>query len=189
MSLVPIPLQIERPNCLPQNLQEARIGGVAVYTWVDTDIHELIGRVCETMDSTIAGFLSATRSVIIAAVRDSFSFTGEPRKLLSAILNLRLHFGKADTILCSAISGKSFPVIVSADRTDDFTKAIESTRQLLRARNEVTVADVERMVFGPRAYNTWSSSSHLLARLVKQGMAVQLDQRRFQMPNGFKSCL
>jgi len=134
-------------------------------------------------------FLTVTKNVLLKVVREELGVESADRRLMSAILNHRLHLGKGDVLECESIYGKRFSVYVSAEKTEEVESALAATKRFMVENQVVAVTDVEELIFGNRHYNTFSSSGHLLSRLVRLGFAENVDKSSFRIPEGLNQCL
>jgi hypothetical protein len=165
-----------------------QLGGVTVYGQSEGEIVRTIDEISQILDDQGTRHLSATRPVLQKLVSDEIGEKIE-RRLFGAILGSRIRVGVFEAWLCEAEQGSEFRVFIHRSQVKRFKKALNDTLIMLRDEGEVLVKQIERTLFPARSYNTWSSTSHVLGRLVFQGKAEYLDKMTFRFPVGLQHAL
>ena len=130
-----------------------------------------------------------TRNVLGKLSREEAGIDRIERRLLGAVLGRQLRLGRLESIVCSSIQGKLFRVYVSSENVEKFRVSMVTAREILWDKSVLEVRMLEKEIFRRRSYNTWSSSSHLLARLVYMGVAEQIDKYSVRLTPGLKNGL
>lgn len=160
-----------------------QLGGVTVYGQTRQQTIQAIQEIGQTIDDQGKSHLSITRPVLQKLVSDKIGERIE-RRLFGAILGSRVRFGQFEALLCEAEEGAEFRVFIHTDQIRRFRTALRDTQIILERSDEVIVKEIEDTLFPARAYNTWSSTSHVLARLVFEGKAEYVDKMTFRFPKG-----
>jgi hypothetical protein len=119
--------------------------------------------------------LTTVRNVLGKLVRDSLGAYELDDKLFSAVLGAVLRSGRMDSLIVASKNDKTFRVFIHGQQSDPWQRAKETALTLLKTGNILTIPDLESRIFKHRAYNTWSSASHVLAHLSYYGTVRLLD--------------
>lgn len=174
-------ISTSRGTALSQSAHVIQLGGTTVYGPSESETLEMIEIVGKIIDACCEMHLSVTRSVLGKLASDKL---GEPleKRLFGALLGSRIRLGHLCVIMCEAETGAEFRVFLHRSKVGPFTAAREIAKRMLRTEQQIMVKALEQKLFGERAYNTWSSTSHVLARLAFQGIALYKDRMTFVAP-------
>lgn len=162
-----------------------RLGGAFVYARDDHALNSAMNCATETIGRHSSGHLSLTRANLRNLVKTELG-EAEDDRLFGALLGLQLRRGQIDSVVCAAPSGKTFRVFVHVTRIDEFHDCVRRTIEQLRELRVVELCHVEQAVFSQRRWGTWSSTSHILARMMFLGTACPLDRTTFAWPIGLE---
>lgn len=172
----------------PGEAASIRLGGVTVYSASDAELDESIQTVAVAIDRCSQPHLSLTRTTLNSEVRKHLNLQVE-RRIFGAILGSQLRLGILDSVPCAAATGKVFRVYVNRQQVNTFLRHLDTVACELRGLRRVHVRDIEGKLFGERRWGTWSSTSHVLARLVQIGRACYADQSSFLWPAGIENAI
>lgn len=147
-----------------------KLGGVAVWAESEEQLTDGIDDLCESIARCTKVHLSMTKAVLRKIVRDHRSESEIEDRLFSAVLGYVLRRGELDATVCASENDRAFRVLIHASRLDGFDQALIAAETLLRKERIIEVPRLERIIFGERSYNTWSSTAHVLGRLSYLGL-------------------
>jgi len=153
-----------------------KLGGVSIWAESESELSAGIEEVGEAIAHCAKAHLSITKVVLRKLVRDYRSDFKIEDRLFSAILGYVLRHGRLDAIVCASDSDRAFRVLLHSSQINRFACALEAAGKMLRENRIIEVRHLEKVVFGQRSYNTWSSTAHLLGRLSYLGLG-KLDDR------------
>ncbi len=165
------------------------LGATTIYAPSETILQMEVEMIADAIYRSAAGYLSMTRNVLGKLSREKAGIDRIERRLFGAVLGRQLRLGRLESIVCSSIHGKLFRVFVNSENVEKFRASLATAREILWDKSVLQVQTLEKEIFGRRSYNTWSSSSHLLARLVYMGVAEQIDKYSVLLTPGFKDGL
>lgn len=157
------------------------LGGVTIYASQEQELLSGFKTVADAIEECAMPHLSLTRKTLNSQVREHLGFNVD-RAIFGAILGSRLRLGILDSIPCAAVTGKVLRVYVHNQQLDTFHNHLETAVVELRLRRVVQVPDIEEKLFGQRYWGTWSSTFHILARLVQIGRACYVDEKAVCWP-------
>jgi len=172
----------------PGDAASVRLGGVTVYSASDAELDKSIRTVALAIDCCSQPHLSLTKITLHSEVRTHLNLALD-RRVFGAILGSQLRLGILDSIPCAAATGKVLRVYVNRKQINNFLRHLDTVADDLRRLQCVQVRDIERKLFGQRRWGTWSSTSHVLARLVQVGRACYVDQSSFRWPAGIENAV
>lgn len=158
-----------------------RLGGLTLYAPNETLLEKQLTLLTNAIENCATEHLSLVRNTLNSEVR---KITGVEvdKRVFGAVLGSVLRTGKIDSVPIAAASGKAFRALVHAKNIKTFEEAIDAVAVLLRGKKHLGVRDVEELLFKQRQWGTWSSASHVLARLVYLGRACYIDDKHFRWP-------
>jgi hypothetical protein len=174
-----IKVSLKRPQS--GAVESVKLGGIVIYGRTMGQITDEIDRVGKAIAECGKAHLSATRPVLQKLVSEMIGQRLEKR-LFGAILGSRIRMAEFAVLLCEAEQGSGFRIFVHITQLGHFRTCMGHALQMLRDARSLIVKDLEGRIFPMRAYNTWSSASHLLARHVFEGRAEYVDQMTFRYP-------
>lgn len=145
-----------------------KFGGITLWSTSEEQLNSGIAQVQAAIESCSKEHLTITRNVLRKLVRDRLRVEVDD-KVFSAILGSLLRSGAVDAILCASKNDKSYRVLIHREQLGRFQKAVDAALGMLESGATVEVRELERAVFGKRAYNTWSSASHIFSYLSYKG--------------------
>lgn len=154
----------------------AKLGGVSVWAESEEQLATGIEDLSEAIAHCAKGHLSITKAVLRKIVRDHRSESEIEDRLFSAVLGYVLRRGELDATVCASETDRAFRVLIHVSQLDRFYQALATAEALLRKERIIEVPQLEKMIFGKRSYNTWSSTAHILGRLSYLGLG-KLDDR------------
>lgn len=158
-----------------------KLGGTTIYAPDDEQLARGLSTLADLIERHTRAHLTLTRTTLNSLVRDDTGVETD-RRIFGAVLGWRLRLGVLDSIPCAATSGKLYRVFTHVEQYPLFLSHLETLKSRLHTRRVLKVRDAEHAVFGQRRWGTWSSSLHLLARLVCTGHACYLDSKTFAYP-------
>jgi hypothetical protein len=169
----------------PGSPASLRLGGVTIYAPGEPELTRAFKTISSAIDQCSKSHSSLTRKTLNSEVRKHLEVNVDPR-IFGAILGSQLRLGILDSIPCAAVTGEVFRIYVHNTQFDTFGQHLKTTTALLRLKGTVLVRDIEEKLFGRRRWGTWSSASHILARLVQLGRASYVDRNLFRWPLGIE---
>lgn len=170
------------------NAASLRLGGVTVYGPSESELRRSVQTVADEIDQCSNPHLSLLRVTLNSEVKKHLNEAVD-RRIFGAILGSQLRLGVLDSIPVATKTGKVFRIYVHNGQMDTFRRHLATTETELRRRDVVHVRDIERKLFGERRWGTWSSASHVLARLVQIGRACYVDEKSFRWPPGIDDAI
>ena len=164
-------------------------GATTIYAPNEAILQKEIEMLADIIYRSAAGYLSMTRNVLGKLTRERAGIDRIEKRLFGAVLGRQLRLGQLESIVCSSIHGKHFRVYVHPDNVERFRDSLATARKLLWENSVLQIQKLEKEIFGRPSYNTWSSSSHLLARLVFVGVAEQIDKYSVRPTPGLRDAL
>jgi hypothetical protein len=177
-----------RAEDFPAGCASLRLGGVTLYGQDQLELDRTVDAVATAIDSCSKVHLTLTRVTLNSEVRKHLN-TSVDRRIFGSILGSRLRLGILDSIPCAAVTRKTFRVYVHHEQIESFQRHLEAALAELREKEVVHVRDIEHRLFAQRRWGTWSSASHLLARLVQIGRAYYIDDKSFRWPTGIDDAI
>ena len=168
---------------------QINFGGTTIYAPNEAILQNEAEMIADAIHLSGAGFLSMTRNVLGKLAREKAGIDRIETRLFGAVLGRQLRLGQLESMVCSSINGKLFRVYVHPDNVEKFRRSVATARKLLWENTVLQVQLLEKEIFGRRSYNTWSSSSHLLARLIYVGVAEQIDKYSVRLTPGLRDAL
>lgn len=159
----------------------ARLGGVTIYARSDGELRQQCDRVLSAFDSVTRAHASLARSHLEWLVQKEIKLCID-RRVLGALLGAALRTGIVDQIPCAAVSGKIFRVVIHASARAAFEERLITIGARLRNERVLHVRVVRDELFPKGGWGTWSSATHVLARLVVRGSAKYVDAKAFAWP-------
>jgi hypothetical protein len=168
----PIILAISRQS-LPHSREPVsrRLGGVTLWAPTAADHQSGIRGLSDAIAECAGAHLTATKTVLRTLVRKQLPDSDVEDRVFAAVLGFTLRIGLLDAIVCASEKDKPYRVFIHRTQLSRFANALETATVLLRRSGTTTVPVLETALFGTRSYNTWSSTSHVLARLSYLGLA------------------
>jgi hypothetical protein len=162
-------------------LMSLKLGGTTLWSSSGPALDEAVTSLSECIDKSAQAFLTCTKAVLKKAVMQSIGTTEIDDRIFGAVLGMQLRLGKLDELLVASKNDRLYRVYFSTSCRQRLLQSIEITRAQLIKENRVAVKDVESKIFGPRKYNTWSSTSHILGHLNFSGFARQTDEMEYKL--------
>lgn len=172
----------------PGTLATRRLGGVTIYAAADAELSYGLAAIAEAICICSRSHVSLTRNTLKSQVVRRIGAVVDKR-VFGAIVGEQLRLGRLDSILCASAAGKPFRVLIHADQVPRFTEYVRVIAQQIRVARVLEVTNVERELFVERQWGTWSSASHILARLVFMGHACYLNRSIFAWPSGLENAV
>lgn len=160
---------------------QTRLGGVTIYARSDEELRRLCDDVTTAIDRVIQAHASLTRSHLEWQVQKEIKNRID-RRVFGALLGAALRRGIIDQIPCAAESGKVFRVYIHATSRSLFDDRLVAVIARLRKDRVLPVRVVRDVLFPLGGWGTWSSASHILARLALRGSAKYVDAKTFAWP-------
>ncbi|MDP9010481.1 MAG: hypothetical protein M3N91_17550 [Pseudomonadota bacterium] len=159
-----------RPARRARDAVSTKLGGLTVWAENDdilkTGIRELQG----SIEQTATMHLTIVRSVLKKLVVQSLESSDLDDKVFSGVLGATLRSGRLDSVVCSSTNDRPYRVLMHTSQSARWLTSRETALEMLRTKGTVRVRDLEGRIFGARAYNTYSSAMHVLARLSYLGV-------------------
>jgi hypothetical protein len=149
-----------------------RLGGTTIWGANEVTLSKSLEALRNAIVTASGLHLTTTKAVLRKLVRENLGQAALDERMFSAVVGSVLRVGHLDTLLCASKNDRLFPVLVSQERIEALALALDTARQMLRESDLVTVPELEAVLFGKRAYNTWSSSSHVLGHLAFLGFGL-----------------
>jgi hypothetical protein len=153
-----------------------KLGGVSVWASSETELSTGIEELGKAIALCSKTHLSITKSVLRKLVRDHRSESEIEDRLFSAVLGYLLRRGELDATVCASENDRAFRVLLHSSQIERFGGALTAAEVMLREDRIIEVPRLEKIIFGQRSYNTWSSTAHILGRLSYLGLG-RLDDR------------
>jgi len=171
-AIAPIRLATNRQDLARSatNAASTRLGGVSVWAATEDELSAGIGALGEAISACAKLHLSLTKAVLRKLVRARRSDSQIEDRLFSALLGSVLRRGELDVMVCASKNDRRFRVILHASQIDRFKQALTTAETMLRTERAIEVPRLEKVIFGKRSYNTWSSTSHVLGRISYLGL-------------------
>lgn len=147
-----------------------------------------MAKIGNAIDACGKRHMSVTRSVLQKLVSDTLGERLEKR-VFGAVLGSRIRAAQFQALLCEAELGSEFRVFIHVTQIERFHAGMSQALQMLRSARSLMVKEVEGALFPARAYNTWSSASHLLARHAFEGRAEYVDRMTFRFPAALRDAI
>ena len=163
-----------------------RLGGVTVWAPSPEDLDRGIETLSTAIIDCARVHLSITKSVLRKLVRARLEQSTVEDRLFSAVLGYTLRVGELDSFVASSANDRPFRVLIHRSQKERFEQAIQIACRLLRKQSSLTVPVLEKAIFRARAYNTWSSTSHVLGRLSYRGFASLDDEGGCHLVDSFR---
>jgi hypothetical protein len=162
----------------------AKLGGTTLWAARQDELERGVQELQASIELVAASHLSTARAVLKKLARDNLQASEIDDKVFSAVLGAALRGGRLDSLVCSSKNDKPFRVFMHVSQFARWQKARQAAICILATRGTLTVRDLEKQVFGVRAYNTWSSSLHLLAQLNYLGIVRFIDDDACSLVQG-----
>jgi hypothetical protein len=147
-----------------------RLGGVTAWAENDDILAAGVRELQVSIEQTAALHLTVVRSVLKKLVVQSLESSDLDDKVFSGVLGAALRSGRLDSVVCGSTNDKPYRVLMHVSRSARWSQCRETALEMLRIQGMVRVRDLESKIFGARAYNTYSSTMHVLARLSYLGV-------------------
>ena len=154
-----------RPSRRGTSSASLKLGGVTVWGENEDALAAAIGELKDSIEQTAASHLTIVRSVLKKLVVQHLECTDLDDKVFSAVLGAALRGGRLDSVVCSSTNDKAYRFLMHVSQSARWQHARDTALELLRDHGTLRIRDLESNIFGARAYNTYSSTAHVLARL------------------------
>ena len=183
------PLQLSTQSAdFPGTRASLRLGGITIYAAGDRELARGFKVVADAIDQCAKAHLTLQRVTLNSEVQERLAVKVDST-VFGAILGYQLSLGILDSVPCAAVSGKIFRTYVHNQQLNRFREHLETTTAELRLRHMVQVRDIEEKLFGHRYWGTWSSTFHILTRLVQIGRACYVDEESFCWPTEIENAV
>jgi hypothetical protein len=169
----------------PASLQ---LGGVTLYGATTSALRAAVESIGEAICQSSAAHPTLTKVTLASEVKKVVGLIIEKR-VFGSILGQQLRLGAVDCVPCAAISGKVFRIYLHESRADEFISYLGVAEDQLRQAGVMEVRQLEARLFGRRKWGTWSSTLHVLARLVQKGKARYRDSSTFLWQSGVEHAI
>jgi hypothetical protein len=159
-----------RPLRRTRDAASMRLGGVTAWAENADVLKTGIRELQDSIEQTAALHLTVVRSVLKKLVVQRLDSLDLDDKVFSGVLGAALRSGRMDSVVCGSTNDKPYRVLMHASRSTRWLQSRETALEMLRTQGMVRVRDLEGKIFGARAYNTYSSTMHVLARLSYLGV-------------------
>lgn len=163
-----------------------RLGGVTVWAPTPEDLEVGLRTVSTAIMDCARVHLSITKSVLRKLVREHLKESTVEDRLFSAVLGYSMRIGGLDSFVASSANDRPFRVLIHRSQKERFDEALRVARRLLLQQSTISVPILEKALFGNRAYNTWSSTSHVLGRLSYLGFSTLDDEGACRLVPGLR---
>ncbi len=161
-----------------------KLGGIKLWAKSESELTKSIDRIRNAIDRSLAEHLTVARPVLKKIVEKKMAVGSIDKRIFSAVLGTTLRNADADCIVVSAQSDKPYRVYLGKTQTEKWRIACAKALALLNSKEIVLVRDLETLIFNSRAYNTWSSTLHVLARLSYLGTVEYATEDSFRLVRG-----
>lgn len=157
------------------------VGGIRVWGESAQSLDEQLETLKAVVEVQASRHLSIARVVLKKLVVTDLGISSMEDRLFSAVLGAALRSGKLESVVCASKNDRGYRVYLESGRLLQWRDALTKAISLLEHRRVVQVRELERQIFGARAYNTWSSSSHVLAHLSYRGTVEMVAPDTFRL--------
>ena len=148
-----------------------RLGGITLWAAEEKQLAIALKELRTAIEEVLASHLTVAKNVLKKLVQDRLGGAPIEDKVFSAVLGWALRCGNIDAIVCGSKNDKPFRVFIHASHLPQWRNAVEDATAILLAKHELIVRHLEKRIFCARAYNTWSSTAHVLGYLSYRGVA------------------
>jgi len=180
-----IRLATNRQNLSAREATCRKLGGVTVWAETVSDLDFGLRSLSDAISLCAAPHLSITKSVLRKLVRDHLAESNIADRLFSAVLGATLRQGVLDAMVCGSENDRPYRILIHSSQIQHMTQALDTAETMLRRESILDVPRLEKVIFGRRSYNTWSSTSHLLARLSYLGLGTLDEAGTCRLIEGF----
>lgn len=108
------------------------------------------------------------------------------QRIFRAFLNKSARLGEIDFLLCRSETGKTFKLVVAAQKADELRSILAATISAFQSSDVVRVKDVQAMFFADQKKGAWFVASNVLQRLAYLGLLTQVDKWTFRVPEALR---
>lgn len=174
-----------RPSRRTECLASLKLGGTTVWGENEHVLEAGIRELKASIEQTAASHLTIIRPVLKKLVAQSLESVEMDDKVFSAVLGAALRSGRLDSVACSSINDRPYRILIHVSQSARWREASDTALELLKKQGMLRIRDLESEIFGVRAYNTYSSTSHVLARLNYLGIVRLADDGALSMMKDF----
>ncbi len=173
-------------SCVHSEVIGKKFGGVTLWAANEEQFSSALNALRAGIEYVASMYLTTTKNVLRKKVEEHLKTERIEDRVFSAILGWSLRIGNLDTLICSSINDRPFRVIIHPVQLVRWAGALNLATGMLLKQDILLIRELEAKLFGARAYNTWSSTAHVLSYLNYKGTVKQLDEFSFQSVKDFR---
>ena len=104
------------------------------------------------------------------------------KNIFHAALGREARLGNVERPVLRTAHGKSYRVVVSGKRIDEYRKQVSEVIEMARNTRDISVRDVQDTFYPKREKGTWFVAQQILQRVAYLGFLNQIDKWNFQVP-------
>jgi hypothetical protein len=168
------------PDC---SLAEIPVGGITIYGETQDQIMSAIAAVMDEIDGSLADHLCMNKRGFKGKVCTSIS-AEHPERVFSAIFGLMVSEGRVQIAECLAMNGSSYRAYFLSAKRNILERALEAAFVRILKSSSCALKDVEVILFGKRAWGTWTQTSMIVDILASNGLVSHVNRFEIKLSPG-----